>query len=109
MKYRLGYSYNSNPINYNVGSSFDGIPVVPGAIQLYQASSLALVSQNRITGGIGRQDVLIPGLDFDFFAGGMLNASSSFGPNNRASLAVYYLGMGLTWRFAASKPHADEP
>ena len=28
MKYRLGYSFNSNPINHSVGSSFDGIPGV---------------------------------------------------------------------------------
>ena len=27
MKYRLGYSWNSNPTNHNVGTSFDGIPV----------------------------------------------------------------------------------
>ena len=27
MKYRLGYSWNSNPTNHDVGTSFDGIPV----------------------------------------------------------------------------------
>ncbi len=43
MKYRVGYSYNSNPINHSVGSSFDGIAGVGAdAIQLYQASICAL-------------------------------------------------------------------
>ena len=39
MKYRVGYSYNSNPMNHSVGSSLDGIPAVSDFIQLYQASS----------------------------------------------------------------------
>ena len=65
------------------------------------------VNQNRITGGIGRQDFLIPGLDLDLFAGGMLPASDNFGPHNSASLAVYYIGMGMTWRFDAAKPSAE--
>ena len=104
MKYRVGYSYNSNPINHNVGSSFDGIPGSrPTNIQLYQASSLPFVNQNRITGGVGRQDLLLPGLDLDLFAGGLLPASDNFGPHNSASLALYYIGLGLTWRYDASK------
>ena len=62
MKYRVGYSYNSNPINHSVGSSFDGIAGVGAdAIQLYQASMLPFVNQHRITGGIGRQDLLFRG------------------------------------------------
>ena len=39
MKYRVGYSFNSNPINHSVGNNFDGIPAASDAIQLYQASS----------------------------------------------------------------------
>src|SRR5208282_6007695 len=97
MKYRLGYSYNSNPINHSVGSSFDGITGVgASAVQLYQASSAPFVNQNRITGGVGRQDFLLPGLDLDLFAGGLLPASDSFGTHNTASLAMYYIGLGLT-------------
>ncbi len=107
MKYRLGYSYNSNPINHSVGGSLDGIPAAPELIQLYQASSAPFVNQHRITGGIGRQDLLLPGLDLDLFAGGLLPASDNFGPHNSASLALYYIGAGFTWRYDACRQHAD--
>ncbi len=114
MKYRIGYSFNSNPVKNNVGSSFDGLPFpgeiasqIQSNIQLYQASSAAFVNQNRITGGVGRQDFLLPGLDVDLFAGGLLPASDSFGPHNTASLAIYYIGVGLTWRYDAGKPSVD--
>lgn len=105
MKYRAGYSYNTNPINHDVGSSFSGIPVLQDRIYLLQASETATISQHRFTAGFGRQDFLFPGVDLDFFAGGLFNASDDFGPNTTASVAVYYLGMGLTWRYGA----ADSP
>jgi long-chain fatty acid transport protein len=98
-KYRLGYSYNSNPINHNVGSSFSGLPVLQDRIYLLQASETAAINQHRLTAGLGRQDFLFQGLDLDVFAGGMLNATDDFGPNTKASVALYYVGMGLTWRF----------
>ena len=107
MKYRAGYSWNSNPTNHDVGTSFDGIPVLRDQLQFYQAAILPAVNQNRITGGIGRQDLLIPGLDLDLFAGGMLPASDNFGPHNSASLAIYYVGLGMTWRYDACRAHAD--
>ncbi len=108
-KYRLGYSFNSNPTNHEVGTSFDGIGgLTRDQIQFYQAAILPAVNQNRITGGIGRQDFLLPGMDLDLFAGGMLPASDNFGPHNSASLAVYYIGMGMTWRFDACKPCASD-
>ncbi len=108
MKYRVGYSYNSNPINHSVGSSFDGIPgPIASDIQLFQASCAPYVNQHRITGGIGRQDLLFQGLDLDLFAGGLLPASDSFGKNNSASLALYYVGVGLTWRYDAAKVGGD--
>ncbi|MGA2255242.1 MAG: hypothetical protein ABSG53_11315 [Thermoguttaceae bacterium] len=107
MKYRLGYSWNSNPTNHEVGTSFDGIPVSRDQLQFYQAAIIPAVNQNRITGGIGRQDFLFPGMDLDLFAGGMLPASDNFGPHNSASLAVYYIGMGMTWHFDSCKPHGD--
>ena len=106
MKYRLGYSFNSNPINHSVGGDLDGIGIGQSLVQLYQAASVPFVNQHRITGGIGRQDLLFQGLDLDLFAGGMLPASDSFGPHNSASLAIYYVGLGLTWRYDAAK-HAD--
>lgn len=107
MKYRLGYSYNTDPINHSVGSSLSGFPVGQSAVQLFQAASTATISQHRITAGFGRQGFLVPNLDLDFFAGGLLNAHEVFGAS-QTSLAVYYIGIGLTWRFNdCSNPHND--
>ena len=100
MKYRLGYSYNSDPINHSVGGTLDGFPVGQDVVQLFQASSTAAISQHRITVGIGREGFLIPTLDVDLFAGGLLHATDEFGAST-ASLAVYYVGLGFTWRYDA--------
>jgi long-chain fatty acid transport protein len=97
-KYRLGYSYNSNPVNHSVGDQLDGLPVGQAAVQLFQAASVATINQHRITAGIGRQGVLFPSLDLDLFAGGLLQARDQFG-DTEASVAAYYLGLGLTWRY----------
>ncbi len=99
IKYRLGYSYNSNPINHNVGDRLDRLPVAQADVQLFQAASVAFVNQHRITGGVGCQGFLIPNLDLDLFAGGLLPAQDTFGATTQASVAVYYVGMGLTWRY----------
>jgi long-chain fatty acid transport protein len=99
-KFRLGYSYNTNPINHNVGSSLSGLPVAQAAVEFLQASEAAVICQHRFTGGFGRADVL-PGVDLDFYAGGLFPASDSFGAHTQASVAAYYLGMGLTWRYGA--------
>ena len=39
-KYRLGYSYNENPLNHSVGSNLDGVPIGQSAVQLFQAASV---------------------------------------------------------------------
>jgi long-chain fatty acid transport protein len=98
LKYRLGYSYNTNPLNHSVGDNLDGFPVGQSAVQLFQAASTATISQHRITAGIGRQGFLVPSLDLDLFAGGLLNAHDEFG-DSQASVAIYYVGTGLTWRY----------
>ena len=98
LKYRLGYSYNTNPVNHNVGSRLDGFPVAQSDVQLFQATSTAMIYQHRITGGIGYEGFLVPNLDLDVFAGGLLNAHDAFG-DSQVSVAVYYLGLGLTWRY----------
>ncbi len=103
-KYRLGYSFNSDPINHSVGDNLDGRPVGQNFVQLYQAANVPLVNQHRITAGVGRQDVFFRGLDVDLYAGGMLPQTGQFGPNNTASLGIYYLGLGLTWRYLPSTP-----
>lgn len=98
LKYRLGYSYNTNPINHSVGANLNEFPVGQSAVQLFQAASTATISQHRITAGIGRQGLLVPNLDLDLFAGGLVNAHDVFG-DSQASLAVYYVGAGFTWRY----------
>ncbi len=105
LKYRLGYSYNTNPINHSVGGNLDGFPVGQSAVQLFQASSTATINQHRITAGVGLEGFLVPTLDLDLFAGGMLHASDQFG-DSQASVALYYIGMGLTWRYGncSSRP-----
>jgi len=54
-KFRLGYSYNTNPMNHNVGDRLAGFPVLQDQVQLFQAASTATILQHRITAGIGRQ------------------------------------------------------
>jgi long-chain fatty acid transport protein len=97
-KFRLGYSYNSNPLDHNVGTSLDGFPIAQDQLQLFQAASVATITQHRISGGIGRSGFLVPNLDLDLFAGGLFPASDDFG-NNHVSVAAYYLGLGLTWKY----------
>ena len=108
MKYRLGYSYNTNPINHSVGSSLDGFPVAQEQIQLFQAAAVPAVNQHRLTGGVGRQGFLIPNLDLDLFAGGLFKGQDDFGAHTQASLAMYYIGLGMTWRYCAAANHAGE-
>lgn len=99
MKYRMGYSYNSNPINHNVGNQLSGLPIAQSLIEFYQASETATITQHRFTAGFGREGFLFPNVDLDFFAGGLFPASDTFGTHTSASVSAYYLGMGLTWRF----------
>jgi long-chain fatty acid transport protein len=106
MKYRIGYSYNTNPINHSVGGNLDGFPIGQSAVQLFQASSTAVINQHRITAGIGRKGFLIPTLDMDLFAGGLLHAHDDFG-DSQASVAAYYIGMGLTWRYGDSSSRPE--
>lgn len=102
--YRLGYSYNTNPLRSNVGDILDGFPILQQNVQLFQAGSAPFVNQNRLTFGVGRRGLFSPNLDVDMFAGGLFHASQNFGPNTSASLAVYYIGAGLTYRFRNGSP-----
>jgi hypothetical protein len=79
------------------------LPVAQAAIQFLQASEGAAICQHRFTGGFGRADVL-PGVDLDVYACGLFPASDSFGTHTQASVAIYYIGMGLTWRYGACVP-----
>lgn len=107
VKYRLGYSYNTNPLNHSVGENLSRFPVGQEAVQLFQASSTATINQHRITAGVGYQGFLIPNLDIDLFAGGLLNAHDDFGDSS-ASVAAYYIGTGLTWRYGDCSRQSSE-
>ena len=73
-------------------------------VQLFQAGSTPLVNQHRLTFGFGKTGFLIPNLDLDTFAGVMFKGVDSFGADTTASLALYYIGTGLTWRFGNCSP-----
>jgi hypothetical protein len=65
-----------------------------------------VIDQHRITAGIGRTGFLVPNLDLDLFAGGLFNAGDQFGASH-ATVALYYLGLGLTWKYGAETCPAE--
>jgi len=100
-KYRLraGYAYAQNPLSPNPGPNLGGI-TPPGGIPsvFYTQALLAVANPHRISAGIGMVDVL-PGIDMDLMAGGMLRDHEQEGPITSTSVASYWVGFGLTWRF----------
>ncbi len=99
LKLRAGYVYAQNPLQEVPGSSAGG--VVPPGAQLamdYLQGTLAIANKHRITGGVGIRDVL-PGIDFDLFAGGMFRTETQHGPETKTAVQGYWAGAGLTWRF----------
>lgn len=98
-RFRSGYVWADNPIDQTPGSDIGGV-IQPGDIRAvrYTQGLLAVTSQHRISGGIGIQDVL-PGIDMDIMAGGMFRSSEQLGDFTSTSIASYWIGAGLTWRF----------
>ena len=98
IRLRAGYAWNDNPMRGPSATSIGGVPLPDGVPALrYIQGQFAAICQHRITGGIGMRDVL-PGIDFDLFAGGMFEASDRFA-GTVASVESYWVGFGLTWRF----------
>jgi long-chain fatty acid transport protein len=99
VRLRSGYTYAENPLKSITGASAGGIAPPGGiaAIQYLQAQ-FASFNQNRISAGVGIVD-LTPGLDVDFFAGGMLPETTATGPFTTVKLQSYWVGLGLTYRF----------
>ncbi|XZE18208.1 OmpP1/FadL family transporter [Pirellulaceae bacterium SH449] len=96
---RLGYTWAQNPINPNSSSvNIGGIPVGSVPAIAYTQGLVAVTSQHRISGGIGIVDVL-PGIDFNMMAGGMLPDTQQLGQFTTTNIQSYWLGFGLTWRF----------
>lgn len=100
VRFRLGYAWAENPLRDIPGRSAGGISPPGGRPVIeYVQSTLAVANEHRISGGIGISDVL-PGIDFDVFAGGMFDTSQDFaGGAVTASLESYWIGAGLTWHF----------
>ena len=78
-KYRLGYAYNTSPINHSVGGSLDGNPVGQDIVQLFQAACVPCVNQNRITFGVGAR--------VSWCRTSTWTSSPASSPSNRASSA----------------------
>ena len=98
IRLRLGYAWNENPTRDSVGNSIGGILPPGGAAHVqYMEALFAAIPQDRITGGVSVRDVL-PGVDLDFFAGGMFAESQTFGITT-ATVESYWVGTGVTWRY----------
>ena len=99
---RLGYAYNTNPVRSNVGPNVGPGPLTAGrsAVEYLQATMAGATSQNRITAGVGYQDIL-PGVDLDLFAGGMFEGDEKYGTHSTSSVESYWIGLGLTWRIGS--------
>ncbi|WP_158545503.1 OmpP1/FadL family transporter [Bremerella cremea] len=99
-KYRLraGYTWAENPIDNSPGGTVGGVPLADLRSVRYTQGLLAVTSQHRISAGIGVVDVL-PGIDFDLMAGGMLKDTQQLGNFTTTSIQSYWLGAGITWRF----------
>jgi long-chain fatty acid transport protein len=97
-KLRLGYAWAEDPINQSPAVTIGGV-TQPGGIPAtrYTQGLLAITSQNRISAGIGITDVM-PGMDLDLMAGGMLRDSEQLGPFTTTTIESYWVGMGTTWR-----------
>jgi long-chain fatty acid transport protein len=99
-RYRLraGYAWAENPIDSTPDVNVGGINLGELPLVAYTQGLLAITCQHRISAGIGIVDVL-PGIDLDFMAGGMFRDTQQLGESTTTSLASYWLGAGLTWRF----------
>ena len=99
-RYRLraGYAWAENPLDPSPGLNIGGVAVGELPAARYTQGLLAVTNQHRISGGVGVADVL-PGIDLDLMAGGMFRDAEQLGPFTETSLASYWIGLGMTWRF----------
>lgn len=99
-RYRLraGYTWAENPIDPTPDVKVGGIDLGNLPSVRYTQGLLAITCPHRVSAGIGIADVL-PGIDFDFMAGGMFRDTQQLGEDTATSLAGYHLAAGLTWRF----------
>jgi long-chain fatty acid transport protein len=101
LRLRAGYVYAQNPFKTINVTTAGGISP-PGGIPAisYVQALLASPNQNRVSFGVGIVDI-VPGLDFDTFAGGMLSESTSTGQFTSVRMDSWWVGGGVTFRFGA--------
>jgi long-chain fatty acid transport protein len=101
-KLRAGYVWAENPIDQTPGNNIGGVNQ-PGDFPAvrYTQGLLAVTGQHRISGGVGIAD-LLPGIDGDLMAGGMFSDTEQLGNFTQTSIASYWVGVGLTWRYGAN-------
>ncbi len=106
-KLRAGYAWAENPLDSTPGPNLGGV-IQPGGLRAvrYSQGLLAITSQHRISAGIGMTDVL-PGVDMDVMAGGMFRDEQQLGDATQTSIASYWIGFGLTWRFGRGSCESD--
>ncbi|RIK85521.1 MAG: hypothetical protein DCC67_03760 [Planctomycetota bacterium] len=97
-RWRAGYAWAENPIDQTPDLAVGGVPLGDLPTVRYTQGLLAITGEHRISGGVGVADVL-PGVDLDAMAGGMFRDSEQLGLFTETSVASYWLGLGLTWRF----------
>ena len=96
---RSGYAWAQNPIDPNpVNLSVGGVPLPNLPAVAYTEGLVAVTCEHRLSAGVGIVDVL-PGIDLDFMAGGMLPDTQQLGNFTTTSIESYWLAVGLTWRF----------
>ena len=93
---RMGYTFAENASRNIVLQDIGGV-INPTPAANYIQALFPNINRNRISFGIGVKEIL-PGVDFDVFAGGMFEETETFGLTT-ASVESYWVGFGTTWRF----------
>jgi long-chain fatty acid transport protein len=102
---RIGYAYNQDPMRGARLTNVDGINLPDGVPGFrYIQGQFAAITQNRLTIGMGIRDVMMPGVDFDVFAGYAFAATDTFATTTVSLKDNYWVGAGVTWRFGAARP-----
>jgi long-chain fatty acid transport protein len=99
---RAGYAWAEDPLSPNPEGSIGGIVPAGGIPAVrYTQALLAVTSQHRISFGVGLADFMIPGMNMDVMAGGMLRDVAQEGPFTSTYIEGYWIGFGLSWQFGA--------
>ena len=107
VRFRLGYAFNENPMKDAQPGSIGGVTLPNGVPAVrYVQGQFAAITQHRVTVGVGVRDVL-PGIDFDLFAGHAFEATDQFAATTVNLSGNYWVGFGTTWRFGG--PVCREP